>query len=89
MLPEATICENKVKMHCSVCALFTETLRKNLHVTGWMKLRKCFQNTKASFHRSLRSHKAYSCLHLFETLNVHMPESFVMYVAVVNEDQFL
>lgn len=39
-----------------LCPPFTGTLRKNLHVTGWMKLRECFQSTRASFLLSLHNH---------------------------------
>lgn len=37
----------------TVCPLFTETSRKNLHVTGWMNLRKSFRGANASFLLSL------------------------------------
>lgn len=42
----------------TVCPLFAETLRKTLHVTGWMNLRKSFRDANASFLLSLQSCKA-------------------------------
>lgn len=54
----AIIYEKRTDIYCSGI-LFTETLRKTLRATGWMKLRKCFQNTKDSFPLNLHNHKAY------------------------------
>lgn len=79
-------------MHRAVCPLFTGTLRKNLHVTGSMKLRKCFRNTKASFLLSGHNHKAVMINVYVKILTVHMPKSFhLMHIrpgmALIHKDQ--